>query len=133
MSELPATEKELLAGADRRLPRFIVLLAIAGTGVSAWQWGRELGISFAVGGGLAYVNYRWIVAVVDTLVQSQRVRPTRRTYLKLFATLALLAAGLYVIFTARLLSPVGVLGGLSVLVVAILMESVYQLFLTGRE
>jgi len=45
----------------------------------------------------------------------------------------LLAVALYVIFTARLLSPVGVLGGLSVLVAAILMESLYQLFLTGRR
>ena len=133
MTELPATERELLAGADRRVPRLILLLAIAGTGISAWRWGRELGVSFAVGGGLAYVNYRWIVAVVDALVQSQQVRPTRRTYLKLFAPLVLLAVALYVIFTARLLSPVGVLGGLSVLVAAILMESLYQLFLTGRR
>ena len=133
MSELPHAEKELLVGAERRLGRITLLLVGAGTGVAAWRWGGLTAASFAFGGVLAYLNYRWIVAVVDTLVRAQRARPTRGSTVKIFLPLVLLAALLYVMFSRRWLSVVGVLSGLLVLAAAVLVELVYEVIVELRH
>lgn len=133
MSELPHAEQELLVGAERRLGSITLVLVGAGTGVVAWRWGGLTAAAFAFGGVLAYLNYRWIVAVVDTLVRAQRARPTRGTYGKIFLPLALLAAVLYVIFSRRWLAAAGVMSGVLVLAAAVLVELVYEVILELRH
>lgn len=133
MTEVSQAEREFLASAERRLGRMILLLVPLGTTVAAWFYGASGALAFAVGGVLAYLNYRWIVAVVDTLVRAQKAEVPRRTYMKLFLPLALLVAILYVIFSRLWLSVAGVLAGLSLLVVGVLLEALYQLFLGVRE
>lgn len=134
MTELPAAERELLAQAERRLGRVILLLTPVGAAAAAWRWGGETALAFAVGGALAYLNYRWIVAVVDTLVRStQAGRVPRRAYVKLLAPLLLLGAGLYVIFSRSLVSVGGLVGGLLLLVAAVMIEAAYQVYLAVRS
>ena len=134
MTEIPESERALLAQAERRLGRMILVLTPAGAGVAAWRWGGETALAFAVGGALAYLNYRWIVAVVDTLVRStQAGRVPRRAYVKLLAPLLLLGAGLYVIFSRSLVSVGGLVGGLLLLVAAVMMEAAYQVYLAVRS
>lgn len=111
----------------------ILLLVPLGTTLVAWQWGGRMAVGFAVGGGLAYLNYRWIVAVVDALVRAGQARVPRRIYLKLFLPLVLLGILLYVIFSRSALSPVGVLSGVLLLAVAVLLEAFYQIFLEVRR
>lgn len=89
--------------------------------------------AFVFGGLLAYLNYRWIVAVVDTLVRGQSARILGRTYVKLFGPLGLLAFLLYVIFSRSLLAFAGVLGGLLLLVAAVVVEAAVQIFLAVRD
>lgn len=134
MSELPEAERELLAGAERRLGRVVLVLTPLGALGAAWRWGGGTALAFAVGGLLAYLNYLWIVAVVDALVRgAQSGRIARRTYAKVLAPLALLGAGLYVIFSRSLLSVAGVVGGLLLLVVAVIVEAAYQVYLAVRS
>jgi len=134
MTEIPESERALLAQAERRLGRMILFLTPVGAGVAAWGWGGETALAFAVGGALAYLNYRWIVAVVDTLVRStQAGRVPRRAYVKLLAPLLLLGAGLYVIFSRSLVSVGGLVGGLLLLVAAVMMEAAYQVYLAVRS
>jgi small-conductance mechanosensitive channel len=132
MSELPRAERELLAGAERRVGRFVLLLVPVGTAVTAWQWGGAAAAAFALGGVLAYLNYRWIVAVVDTLVRARKAEVPRRSYLKLFLPVVLLVVILYVIFSGSWLSPVGVLAGLFLLAVGIFLEGIYEILLSVR-
>jgi len=132
MSEIPQAERELLAGAERRLGFFILLLVPVGTALATWQWGGGMAAAFAFGGVLAYLNYRWIVTVVDTLVRGQKAEVARRTYVKLFLPLALLVGLLYVIFSRSWLSVAGVLAGLFLLVAGVLLEAAYELFLAAR-
>jgi len=132
MSEVPPAERELLAGAERRLGLFILSLVLPGAAVAGWQWGGGMALAFAFGGVLAYLNYRWIVAVVDTLMRAQKAGVPRRTYVKLFLPLALLVALLYVIFSRSWLSVAGVLAGLFLMVAGVLMEAVYELFVGAR-
>jgi hypothetical protein len=133
MTEVSQAERDFLASAERRLGRMILLLVPLGTAVAAWFYGGRGALAFAVGGALAYLNYRWIVAVVDTLVRAQKAEVPRRTYLKLFLPLILLVGVLYVIFSRLWLSVAGVLAGLSLLVVGVLVEALYQLLLGVRE
>ncbi len=133
MSELPQAERELLVRAERRLGWFILGLTPVGTAVAAWNWSVGVGVAFAFGGGLAYLNYRWIVALVDSLVHAQQVRPTTRTYLKLFVPVVLLALLLYVIFSRSLLSLAGVVGGMLLLVAAVFLEAIFQVVLAVRK
>ena len=134
MTEIPESERALLAQAERRLGRMILFLTPVGAGVAAWGWGGETALAFAVGGALAYLNYRWIVAVVDTLVRStQAGRVPRRAYVKLLAPLLLLGAGLYVIFSRSLVSVGGLVGGLLLLVAAVMIEAAYQVYLAVRS
>lgn len=133
MSEIPEAERALLAGAERRLGNLILLLTLAGIPIVAWQWGGGLALAFGLGGAVAYANYRWIVAVVDTLVRAQQARVPSGTYLKLFLPLVLLVAALYVIFSRSWLSLVGFLGGLFLLVAGVLVEGVYELYLAVRK
>lgn len=130
---VPQAERELLAGAERRLGQVILLLVPPGTVVAVWQWGARMAVAFALGGVLAYLNYRWIVAIVDALIRAQKARVPRRAYFKLFLPLVLFGILLYVIFSRSWLSAAGVVGGLMLLVVAVYVEAVYEVFRALRE
>jgi hypothetical protein len=52
---------------------------------------------------------------------------------KLFLPLALLVGLLYVIFSRSWLSVAGVLAGLFLMVVGVLVEAAYELFLSARD
>jgi hypothetical protein len=132
-TEVPPAEKRLLAGAERRVGWFILGLIPVGAAVAFWQWGGETAGAFALGGGLAYANYRWIVSVVDALVRAQKDRPRARDYAKLFIPVVLLGVLLYGIFTVSWLSAVGVMSGVLLLVPAIFLETVYQILLGLRR
>lgn len=132
-TEVPPEEKRLLAGAERRVGWFILGLIPVGTAAAFWQWGGAIAGTFALGGGLAYANYRWIVSVVDALVRAQTERPRLRDYAKLFVPIVLLGVLLYGIFTVSWLSAVGIVSGILLLVPAIFLEAVYQIFLGLRR
>ena len=133
MNEISQAERELLGGAERRLGRLILALIAPGAVAAGWGWGGPMALAFAVGGALAYVNYRWIVAVVDTLMKAQQARAPRRAYAKLFLPLVLLAGILYAMFTRSWMSVAGVFAGLSLLVVGVLVVLLYQVALAARR
>lgn len=130
--EIDPAERRLLAGAERRMAAYILLLLPVGMGVAGWKWDGAMAAAFGFGGVLAYLNYRWIVAVADALVRAQKAAVPNRTYVKLFLPLALLVAVLYVIFSRSWLSVAGLLAGLSLLVLGVLMELVYEIAVTPR-
>lgn len=133
MNEVPSAERELLAGAEKRLGRAIVVLIAPGALAAGWGWGGAVAAAFAVGGVLAYINYRWIVAVVDTLMRAQQARVPLRAYAKIFLPLLLLGVALYVILTRSWVSAAGVFAGLSLLVVGVLVEVLYQIARAARD
>lgn len=132
-TEISGAEQERLVRAERRLGRLIIALIPVGAVVSGWHWGWAMAVAFGLGGILAYLNYHWIVAVVDGLVGAQRAKVSRRTYAKLFLPIALLAVLFYVIFSHSWLPGVGVLAGLLVLAAATLLELSYEIVLGLRE
>lgn len=130
---IPQAERQLLAGAERRIGWAILALIPVGVVATGWFWGVGMAGAFGLGGVLAYLNYRWVVSVVDTMVRAQNIRPRGRDYLKLFAPLVLLGLLVYVIFATSLLPAVGVVSGVLLLVPAVFVEAIYQIFLGVRQ
>lgn len=133
MTETPAADKTFVDAAIRRVGHFILALIVPGAAVSAWRWGWTMAAAFALGGALAYVNYRWIVSIVDAMLAAGKAKPPRRAYMKLLLPLVLLAALVYVIFSRSLLPVTGILAGFFLLVVAVMLEGLYQIVRGPRK
>lgn len=131
MSEAPTADRAFVNAAVRRIGWIILALVPVGAATAAVYWGWRMALAFALGGLLAYVNYRWIVGLVDAMLGARQARPGARTYTRLLLPLALLAAVLYVIFSRSLLPLAGVFAGLFLLGVGVLVEGAYEILL-GR-
>lgn len=131
MSGAPTADRQFVNAAVRRIGWIILALVPAGAAVAVVYWGWRMALAFALGGLLAYVNYRWIVGLVDAMLGARQTRPGARTYARLLLPLALLAAVLYVIFSRSLLPLAGVFAGLFLLGVGVLVEGAYEILL-GR-
>ncbi len=133
ISAIPQDERRLLAAAERRIGLFILALIPMGAAVALFFWTPMISGAFAVGGALAYGNYRWLVSVVDALVRAQTAKPGTGTYIKLFAPPVLLAVILYVIFSVSSASFAGVVSGVLLMVPAVFLEGVVQAVLAFRK
>jgi len=126
MSEVPAAERKFVDAAISRIGHMILALILPGAAVAAWRRGWLMGGAFALGGLLAYANYRWIVSIVDALLAAGKAKPPKRAYVKLLLPLGLLVALVYVIFSRSLLPVTGILAGFFLLVVAVMLEGLYE-------
>jgi hypothetical protein len=126
VNEAPATGKEVVDAAVRRIGWTILALILPGAAVATFRWDWTMAGAFTLGGLLGYANYRWIVSIVDALLAAGKAKPPKRAYLKLLLPLVLLAALVYVIFSRSLLPVVGILAGFFLLVVAVMLEGLYQ-------
>lgn len=126
MNETRAADKKLVDAAIRRVGHLILALIVPGAAVAAWRWDWTMAAAFALGGALAYANYRWIVSIVDAMLAAGKAKVPRRAYFKLLLPLVLLAALVYVIFSRSLLPVTGILAGFFLLVAAVMLEAVYE-------
>lgn len=126
MSEVPAAERKFVDAAVRRIGYLILVPILPGAAVAAWQWDWPMAAAFALGGALAYANYRWIVSIVDAMLAAGKAKVPARAYAKLLLPLVLLAALVYVIFSRSLFPVTGILAGFFLLVVAVMLEALYE-------
>jgi hypothetical protein len=127
MSEAPTAGRAVVDAAVRRIRWMILAPILPGAAVAARVWGWEMAAAFALGGILAYGNYRWIVSIVDALLAAGKAKPPKRAYLKLLLPLGLLATLVYVIFSRSLLPVTGILAGFFLLVMAVMLEGAYEI------
>lgn len=133
ISSVPEAEQRLLAAAERRIGLFILALIAPGAAAAWLLWTPEVALAFAIGGGLAYGNYRWLAWVVGELARAHKVKPGMGDYVKLLAPLILLTVILYVIFFVSPVPFVGVVSGVLLLVPAVILEAVVQAVLALRK
>ena len=133
ISAIPEAERRLLAAAERRIGLFILALIAPGAAAAWIKWDSEVAVAFAVGGALAYGNYRWLAWVVGALVRAQKAKPGMWDYVKLLAPLVLLGVILYVIVFVSPVQFVGVVSGVLLLVPAVMLEAVVQAVLALRK
>ena len=114
-----------------RVPRVIAILGLAGGLVAGIFKGLGYGAAFLVGAVAAYVNFRLIEWIVNSLLQRVLAKPIKRPRLhgaKVFIQLALFVVGLFVILRFSGFNLTAVLFGFLVCPAAVLFESVYFLF-----
>ncbi|HXY09267.1 MAG TPA: ATP synthase subunit I [Terriglobales bacterium] len=124
--------ESLYDGAARRIPRFMICLALLFTGVSWLRFGWRTAIGFAFGSAIAYLNFHWLERVVSALADrvTSTGQPTssRGVVGRFLFRYLLMALGGYVIFSFSPASLYGLLAGLFLPVAGIACEAVYELY-----
>ncbi|MCU1284624.1 MAG: hypothetical protein JWO13_974 [Acidobacteriales bacterium] len=139
---VPSTPHELeaesfYAGAYSRIVRLMVVVAaVATVGILA-RWGSRVGLGFALGCGIAGVNFMWIKrsvnAFADRIVKADTDKPAGGSATSFALRFGLLGAVGYVIFMSSIVSLSGLLAGLFLPVAAILLEAMYETYVALRR
>jgi hypothetical protein len=130
-TEVPGAE-DFYSHALERIQRLMIILGVAGfaTGWMGVGWRKALG--FALGGAIAYVNFRWLEQVVagiaDLTIQSGTPASSRGVVHRFLLRYFLMAIVAFVILTVSRESLYGLFAGLLLPVAAILCEAVYEAY-----
>ena len=116
-----------LTQSEARLPRWMVGLAGAvGAGILLSGHVR-FSAGFALGSGLAILNYLWLHQAVEALMSAGQARPARRVLAKFFLRYPLAFAGVYLFYKTGWLPVEAILAGLFVPVGGVLIEAMVLL------
>lgn len=119
----PTTPVTDLARLEMHLPRLMLGLAAAGTLGILLSARLTLGAGFALGAGLAILNYRWLHQAVEALMTAGQTRPPRTLYAKFLLRYPLAFAAIFIFYKTGWLPFRAILAGLFVPLGAVLIES----------
>ena len=102
-------------------------LAAAGTLGFLLSAHMRFAAGFAVGSGLAILNYFWLHQIVEALVNAGRVRPPKSALAKVFVRYPLMFAGVYLFYKSGWLPFTAILAGLFVPVGGVLIGALVLL------
>jgi ATP synthase I chain len=123
------------AGALRRIQRAMLTLAVLGSGVAWYRFGWKLGLGFAAGAGIAYLNFHSLERIVDALaertVQSGNAQSSRVVVVRFLVRYFLMAGVGYAILSASPVSLYGLFAGLFLPVAGVFCEAAYELGAAG--
>jgi ATP synthase I subunit len=135
-----AADEVFYAAAERRVEYFTLGIGAACALCAGVVWGLKIGAGVGVGAVLSWINYRWMKQGVSTLASlstaqagAEKARVPASVYFKVLGRYALLAFGAYVILRGFRLPLKSVLAGFFVLVAAVLVELIGQLFRRGSQ
>jgi len=113
---------------DRRVDRTGFILLILATGITFFLYSWRAALSLAVGGVLSTVNFHWLKQAVDFVILKGGSGPVgKRVAWQYVGRYALIALTLYVTIRSSILFPALIVAGLLVYVLAILLESVFEI------
>ena len=113
---------------DRRVDRLSVILLVLAAGIIFYLYSWREAASIALGGVLSLINFHWLRQAVDFVVLQGGSGPVgKRVALKFGGRYALIALILYVTIRSSVLVPALVIAGLLVYVLAIIVESVFEI------
>jgi hypothetical protein len=120
-----------------RVPKWIVVLGLLGTGAAAKMGGAPYAGAFFVGAAAAYLNFRLIERFVNTLgriASDGSAKPTRNSGgYWLFIQFALFVLGAFVILRSSGFNITAAFFGFLVCPAAAVMELVYELLTYGHS
>jgi hypothetical protein len=132
-------------GTQKRVEKLIFILGICGIAVVSLRWGARAGLSFVVGTGLGWINFRWLKqgvrAILPVPVPSAdaggpspgsiasmgAAKVPKVAFAKFFGRYVLLAASLYVILAYSWLPAAAFFAGFFVVVAAVVAGFSYAL------
>jgi hypothetical protein len=119
-----------------RVPRWIVVLGLLGTGVAGRMGGFPWAGAFFAGSIAAWVNYKLIERAVNRLGQlatSGTGKPQKARGFRMFIRFAFFVLGAFVILRVSGMNIVAALCGLLVCPAAVLVEIFYELLTYGHS
>ena len=93
-------------------------------------YGWSMAVSILIGGALSILNFQWLVSGVDRVIYGDLRKGILSAVLKYVGRLVLILVVLFVMIHTSFLSVLGALLGLSVFVVAGMLEAVLMMFKT---
>jgi len=116
------------AAFDRRVDRTGFILLILASGITFFLYSWRAALSLALGGVLSTVNFHWLKQAVDYVILEGGTGPVgKRVAWQYAGRYALIALTLYVTIRYSILVPALIVAGLLVYVLAILLESVFEI------
>ncbi len=119
-----------------RLPNWMALLGVIGTGLSAHYAGLSGAVGFLIGAVAAWLNLRLIERGVNRIVRLVDAEPgtvSRGSGVRLFVQFAIVATVAFVILRFTGFNLMAALSGFLVCPAAAMMEIVYELFTYGHS
>ena len=118
------------SGAYSRIFRFMLMAGAAAALVVLVRWGAMVAIGFALGCGIAFLNFYWLKRVVSALADKVTTSGTPQSsagiVMRFLLRYFLIALGAYAIFTISTASLYGLLAGLFLPVAGIFCEAAYE-------
>ena len=116
------------AAFDRRVDRTGLILLVLASGITFFMVSGRAALSLALGGVLSTINFHWLKQAVDFVILEGGSGPVgKRVAWKYAGRYALIALTLYVTIRYSILVPALIVAGLLVYVLAILLESVFEI------
>ena len=112
----------------KRIQRNAVILLVVFVAGGAVFRGWSMAASIAIGGLLSVVNFHWMVAGVDRVIYRDFSKGVRSALLKYVVRLLLIFGVFFAIIHTSFLSVMGALLGVSVYVLAGMLEGVLLMF-----
>ncbi len=132
MSVGPNSSATFYSGALRRIPQFMVVLALVLSLAACLHYGWRIALGFFCGCVIAYLNFRWLDRVVkalaDRATQSGQPESGGGVVFRFLFRYFLMATAAYVIFTVSPASVYGLFAGLFLPVGAIACEAAYEVY-----
>ena len=133
MTTASQTRSEIFySGAVTRIPRFMVLLGVVGSGAAWLHFGWRIGAGAACGCAIAYLNFYWLEKVVsglaDRATQSGYRQSSGGIVFRFLLRYFLMALAAYAIFSVSPASLYGLFAGLFLPVGAIACEAAYEVY-----
>jgi small-conductance mechanosensitive channel len=121
------------SGALRRIPRFMIAVALA-LSTAAWlRFGWRIALGFACGCAIAYLNFHWlervVTALADRATQTAYKQSSGGIVFRFLVRYFLMAAAAYAIFSVSPASLYGLFAGLFLPVGGIACEAAYELYM----
>ncbi|HSR51156.1 MAG TPA: ATP synthase subunit I [Acidobacteriota bacterium] len=110
-----------------RFNQWLLGLTVAATLAACWRYGIVMAASVALGGGMAWINARWMRAGLDAVTAPEGREKAGRMTTLFVGRLLLIFLVLSVIILTSFLSVLGVIAGLSLGVVAALIDEARQI------
>lgn len=137
MSDLPIeggprleSAEAFYAGVLHRIRHIAVVLGFVGSVVVWAVYGTAIGLGFIVGCTVSYVNFVWLERVIDEVAnrvtQTGESAPAKGVVVRFLLRYGFIAIACFVILICFKSSVYGLLGGLFLIVAAILCEAAYE-------
>jgi len=130
--EMHSTADDFYSRVLERIQRITIVLGVAALAMAWGYFGWRIGLGFALGGCVAYVNFYWLKKVVAGIakltIQSGTPASSRGIVHRFLLRYFLMAVVAFVILTVSRESLYGLFAGLFLPVAAILCEAAYETY-----